>query len=818
MLLTSTSDIVRIVTSATADIDIQAGWVDHTATTPFSVAGRTNTKVTSATTTTIVASPAASTQRQVKTLVIRNIHASTANDITVQHYDGTNSVIVYKATLVASGSILYNGTEWIAYDSSGTPISLTAVNLADGDYGDVTIGGSGTTMTIDNNAVTLAKLATQAANTVLANATTGAAVPTAVTVAEQTLVGRITGGNVDDLSATQARTLLNVADGANAYVHPNHSGDVTSVADGAQTIGAKKVTVAMLADGTDGELITWNATGVAATVAVGTATHVLTSNGTGAAPTFQAAPSGGVSVANIGSTAETVGGSVDNGIAATASRSDHKHAITNPAIDTLAAATDITTLNATTSAHGLVVKATAPAAGLMNFVGLTNAETAYTNKPLFDTTNPEATGTAGPGTQVIAARRDHVHAAPTTVTGNAGTVTVADAAADTTTWPLLGTSQTGSLAPATDAGLTYNANTNALSTTTFIGALTGAASGNLTSANIVATITNGVTTNAPSEDAVFDALALKEATANKDATGGYAGLTLFKINFKNAANTFTNFLTNATTAARTYTFQNRDGTIADDTDLALKAPLASPTFTGTVTVPVGLTGVIRADTGVLSVDSDVTDIVAAGSSTAAGKLELATDAETVTGTDTARATTPANITAKMAAPGAIGGTTPAAVTATTITPNTSIILQENAPIILDPALSADGKYSGITMAGTAGAALAFGDLCYLAAADSRWELADSDAEATAGPVKLGICVLAAAGDASATTMLLMGTVRADAAFPAMTISAPLYVGTTAGDIQVAAPSGAADIIRVVGWANTADELYFNPSGDWFEHA
>jgi hypothetical protein len=48
----------------------------------------------------------------------------------------------------------------------------------------------------------------------------------------------------------------------------------------------------------------------------------------------------------------------------------------------------------------------------MNFVGITNAETVYTNKPLFDTTNPAALGTAGPGTQVIAARRDHIHANP----------------------------------------------------------------------------------------------------------------------------------------------------------------------------------------------------------------------------------------------------------------------------------------------------------------------------------------------------------------------------------------------------------------------
>jgi hypothetical protein len=62
---------------------------------------------------------------------------------------------------------------------------------------------------------------------------------------------------------------------------------------GSGNLQSKSVAVAALADGTDGELITWSASAVAATVAVGTATHVLTSNGTGAAPTFQAAGSGG---------------------------------------------------------------------------------------------------------------------------------------------------------------------------------------------------------------------------------------------------------------------------------------------------------------------------------------------------------------------------------------------------------------------------------------------------------------------------------------------------------------------------------------------
>ena len=72
----------------------------------------------------------------------------------------------------------------------------------------------------------------------------------------------------------------------------------------------------------------------------------------------------------------------------------------------------------------------------------------------------------------------------------------------------------------------------------------------------------------PSALAVSTALALKQSTSAKDTTGGYAGLTLFKINFKNAANTFTSFFTNANTAARTYTFQDRDGTILDSTDLS----------------------------------------------------------------------------------------------------------------------------------------------------------------------------------------------------------------------------------------------------------
>lgn len=150
----------------------------------------------------------------------------------------------------------------------------------------------------------------------------------------------------------------------------------------------------------------------------------------------------------------------------------------------------------------------------------------------------------------------------------------------------------------------------------------------------------------------------------------------------------------------------------------------------------------------------------------------------------------------------------------------NVVLAENAAILMDPAMSADGKYNGIIRAGTAGATLAFGDLVYLDPTDSRWELADANAAAGAdGDARgvLGICVLAAASDGSATTILLQGIVRADTAFPSMTINNPQYVSETAGDITGTQPTTTDVVIRVVGVALTADELYFNPSYDYITH-
>lgn len=148
--------------------------------------------------------------------------------------------------------------------------------------------------------------------------------------------------------------------------------------------------------------------------------------------------------------------------------------------------------------------------------------------------------------------------------------------------------------------------------------------------------------------------------------------------------------------------------------------------------------------------------------------------------------------------------------------SSSLTFAENTALILDAVLSADGTYCGITEIVTAGETIAFGDVLYLKAADSQWYLTDADADATAGAVRIAIAV-SASTDNNPVTILTYGKIRADAKFPTLTVGAPAYVSTSPGLIQVAQPSGTDDVIRIVGHANTADELMFAPDASWMTH-
>ena len=69
LLLTSVSDLIQVITGSAGAIAVHASWVDNA--TGTITPGRTNTaSITGALTTTVVAAPAASTQRNVKFMSI----------------------------------------------------------------------------------------------------------------------------------------------------------------------------------------------------------------------------------------------------------------------------------------------------------------------------------------------------------------------------------------------------------------------------------------------------------------------------------------------------------------------------------------------------------------------------------------------------------------------------------------------------------------------------------------------------------------------------------------------------------------------------
>lgn len=117
--LTSTSDVVRIVTSAAAQIECHASWADLNGSTV--TLGRQNTPaITTATTTTIVPAPSSGVARNVKHLNITNDHASQACTITVEHFDGTTaSELIAVTLLTGENMVLGEDGRWTHYDANG---------------------------------------------------------------------------------------------------------------------------------------------------------------------------------------------------------------------------------------------------------------------------------------------------------------------------------------------------------------------------------------------------------------------------------------------------------------------------------------------------------------------------------------------------------------------------------------------------------------------------------------------------------------------------------------------------------------------------
>lgn len=125
LILASTSDIVRVVTGSAGDIEVHASWLDNNA--GVISVGKTNTaSIATATTTTLVGAPAASQQRNVRHLNVMNNHATVSNAIRIENFDGTNTEVLWKGTLLAGESIVFDqGGRWTYYDNTGNPKAAT---------------------------------------------------------------------------------------------------------------------------------------------------------------------------------------------------------------------------------------------------------------------------------------------------------------------------------------------------------------------------------------------------------------------------------------------------------------------------------------------------------------------------------------------------------------------------------------------------------------------------------------------------------------------------------------------------------------------
>lgn len=119
IILATTSDVIRIITSAAPALDVHASYVDNqTATATPYTPGRTNTAIASATTTTVLAAPAASTQRQLKHLILSA--KGGANTVTVQLFDGAVAYQLFFATLATGETIEYEDLAgWFVRDATG---------------------------------------------------------------------------------------------------------------------------------------------------------------------------------------------------------------------------------------------------------------------------------------------------------------------------------------------------------------------------------------------------------------------------------------------------------------------------------------------------------------------------------------------------------------------------------------------------------------------------------------------------------------------------------------------------------------------------
>jgi len=130
ILTNSGTDKLQLVTDQAVTIDVHASWVDDvpgTSVTP----GNTNTNISTATTTDIVATPGASTQRIVKHLNIANKDGSLSCTVTAIFDKGGTDTQLFKVTLLAGEVLEYQeGIGWFVVTTDRDRVPTLPVFVA----------------------------------------------------------------------------------------------------------------------------------------------------------------------------------------------------------------------------------------------------------------------------------------------------------------------------------------------------------------------------------------------------------------------------------------------------------------------------------------------------------------------------------------------------------------------------------------------------------------------------------------------------------------------------------------------------------------
>lgn len=126
IILKATDEIIELETSSAADIDVSVSYADIDAT--DAVLGSEETAIASATTTTILSAPAASTQRQVKQISVSN-KGTVSNTVTVKKDIAGTEYVLYKSVLRAGEGLSYvDGNGFTKKAVDGSPITLSTTD------------------------------------------------------------------------------------------------------------------------------------------------------------------------------------------------------------------------------------------------------------------------------------------------------------------------------------------------------------------------------------------------------------------------------------------------------------------------------------------------------------------------------------------------------------------------------------------------------------------------------------------------------------------------------------------------------------------